>query len=783
MKGLYCFCFLLFSVLFTHVYAQIPTGGWRIFSPNEHVIGVEHDQDVIYAAFELGVLVYDVNYKEKSLWTIANGLSDSKITAFGKHEQSGSIVIGYENGNIDLIKNEKIHNIPGLKLANNSGVKQIFSFSSNGRFIHANTGLGIVLIDPSRYEIKDTYYPSISNERILSSELLHDTLFALTPNRLLKCAISNPAISNAAYWSEVINVPVSTTTDWKYGQMIQWKNELVISKINASYAFDTLFRRTASHYQVWQENGGYIELNNMKTSGNKIAYYGADFIHIYDDWNNLIFQQNQYPFGSVNITAFDFHKDKIIIGDLLYGLIIREYNGELIRIQFEGPKRSDAFRLDWLDGTLVLAPGNNSGIAPNYTGIGAGIFKDEKWKYVWNDPYWQNRPVWDNGAISINPKNKKEFAVGTLSMLPVSILSMDGHVIDTFSRHNSTLEVYANNNMGWYFINDLSYDSKGNLWIINGNVTSVLKVKDKDGNWGSINLGYNSSNKLGHRIYVDYFDNVWVIMKGNGVIGYKPGDNVTATSDDKKAHLNSASLLGEMWPSSNVTAVTMDFDNKLWIGTDQGFCILHNANTIFDKAPGSYTVQRPKVKATEEGNYEEFKYVLGSISITDIAVDGGNRKWLGTSSAGVILMTPDGQEILEHFTIENSPLLSNTILDIEIDHKTGEVYFVTDKGMISYRGSATHEDPTYSDVKIFPNPVTPDFNGYITIQGIMYDSDIKITDVAGNVVYKTTSSGGTATWNGLDFDGNRVATGVYLFWTASNTKKGKFVGKVAVISE
>ena len=152
-----------------------------------------------------------------------------------------------------------------------------------------------------------------------------------------------------------------------------------------------------------------------------------------------------------------------------------------------------------------------------------------------------------------------------------------------------------------------------------------------------------------------------------------------------------------------------------------------------------------------------------------------------TSNSGIILLSPDGLEIIEQHTTQNSPLISDNILDLQLDHSTGELFIVTDEGLISYRTNATYEDPEYSSVTVFPNPARPEFQGPITIQGIRYNSDVKITDIAGNLVYKTTSNGGTATWDGKTLNGDRVQTGVYLIWTAANDGQGRKVGKVLVI--
>jgi ligand-binding sensor domain-containing protein len=164
-----------------------------------------------------------------------------------------------------------------------------------------------------------------------------------------------------------------------------------------------------------------------------------------------------------------------------------------------------------------------------------------------------------------------------------------------------------------------------------------------------------------------------------------------------------------------------------------------------------------------------------------IKVDGANRKWIGTQSSGVYLMSEDGTEEIEHFTTENSPLFSNTIFDIVIDPKTGEVFFATEKGLLSYKGTATDADTDFNNVFVYPNPVKPDFTGTIGIRGLVKDTDVRITDISGNIVYQTTSFGGQAVWDGKDFNGNKVQTGVYMIFNGSPQGELKAVAKILFI--
>lgn len=348
-------------------------------------------------------------------------------------------------------------------------------------------------------------------------------------------------------------------------------------------------------------------------------------------------------------------------------------------------------------------------------------------------------------------------------------------VTDTFTPVNSTLKK-SSTGSAWSLVSAVQYDLSGNLWALNGYSDQPLNVYTKDNEWLSFDCGTSAKNRFSRRLVIDNNGNKWFGLDGAGLYGYNDNKTVSDPSDDKYVWLNTGSVSGDL-PSDQVTALAVDFDNEIWIGTDNGFAVLYNSEGAFDAAAGDYNASR--IKLEFEGNVE---YVLGNTSITDIEVDGGNRKWMGTANSGIVLLSPDGLEIVQQFTTENSPLISNNILDLELDQHTGELYIITDLGLISYRTDATFGDPNYTDVTVFPNPARPDFDGVITIQGIQYNSDVKITDAAGNLVYKTTSNGGTATWNGKTLTGERVKTGVYLIWTAANEGKGRKVGKVLVVN-
>ena len=176
-------------------------------------------------------------------------------------------------------------------------------------------------------------------------------------------------------------------------------------------------------------------------------------------------------------------------------------------------------------------------------------------------------------------------------------------------------------------------------------------------------------------------------------------------------------------------------------------------------------------------------YLLENETVNAIAIDGGNRKWIGTESSGLYLLSEDGTETIEHFTEDNSPLLSNSITSLAIHPRTGEVFIGTSKGLVSYQSDATEGASSFEEgqVRAYPNPVRPEYSGPITVTGMMYDSDVKIVTVAGHLVYQGTSIGGQFVWNGCDSQGRRVPSGVYMVLASNQEGKEGIVTKIVVI--
>jgi ligand-binding sensor domain-containing protein len=218
----------------------------------------------------------------------------------------------------------------------------------------------------------------------------------------------------------------------------------------------------------------------------------------------------------------------------------------------------------------------------------------------------------------------------------------------------------------------------------------------------------------------------------------------------------------------------VDNRNQLWIGTKKGLRVLSNVSAFLteDQMTTNSIIILDNGLA-QELMYEQF--------ITDIVVDGANNKWIGTADSGVFLVSPNGQETKYHFTTNNSPLPSNTINDIDINSTTGEVFIATTKGLISFKGTATKANEDLNNVYVYPNPVRPEYEGTVKIAGLLDKANVKITDVEGNLVYETTSEGGTIEWDTTAFGKYKVASGVYLIFVAAQDGIETKVKKVMII--
>ena len=374
-------------------------------------------------------------------------------------------------------------------------------------------------------------------------------------------------------------------------------------------------------------------------------------------------------------------------------------------------------------------------------------------------------------SIAVSPREEGLAFAGTLS--PMGLMEFRNNAYQTkWDETNSSLQE-SSEAPGSIGIPDMEFDDDGNLWMLNMYCSNQLVVRTESGSWRSYDIG-NNQNDLVTDIAIGDNGYKWILSPGDGIWVYNDAETISVDSDDQSKLLTTAVGNGGL-PSQDVMSIAVDLDGEVWVGTDAGPVVFYTPESIF----GGSNFDGQQILIEQDGNLQ---LLLETEAITAIAIDGGNRKWLGTQTSGVFLMSEDGTTQIHHFTTENSPLLSNEITSITVNGETGEVFFGTAQGLISFRGIATDGDPLFSDVYAYPNPVREDYFGLITIKGLERDSDVKITDVAGRVVYYTTSQGGQAVWDGNNFDGVRAKTGVYLVFATDRNGNEAQVTKILLVN-
>lgn len=775
MKWLYFFCgFLCVSF---GLFAQVETGSWRLHTATMRALDIAQDDEFVYTAYENGLMKYHLASKEKTLLNKMNGLSDILLSCIYYDTLDQALYIGYKNGNIDKISGNTVINIPAIKLASISGSKKINRFYRFGTTVYIATDFGVVLVNPLKNEIKDTYYPTNSVQPIVDIEIKDQQILALSPSKLFIGNIGDVLLPSPQGWTQDMRVPMVFNSTYAAIEKVN-EEVFVLQKSNA-FGNDTILKLTPTEFVYFDYYSTGLEISNLTQHENKLDVLADGALLTYNSSGQLIESALSFYLGIY------FRPNQMVVLENGEKWMADEFSGPIRviggysyeKVTYPGPPRNDFYAMDWNKGKLAIASGRLEFKSPGFLRHGYYLFQDENWSYNDNTTLsqWQGIDIHDFIDISVNPKNPEEVAVSTYSAFPVSIINTADNSCSVYDQTNSPIQLSLAGN-GWGLASDVCYDTKGNLWVLNGWADRPLVVKRADNTWSAFDCGVEARNKYTTRMVIDKDQNLWFATETNGLFGYNYSETLDNIGDDFQINLTSGDYSGAL-PSDNVTALAVDLDGELWIGTDAGFAVLYNTSGSFTANPGDYNAQRIKVRF--EGNVE---YVLGSTHITDIEVDGGNRKWMATAGAGLVLLSSDGSEIIKQFTKENSDLISNNIYDIKMNQETGELFIITDLGLVSYRSDASQDDADYSSTKVFPNPVRPGYGGLITIQGIRYDSDVKVTDVAGNLIFKTTSNGGTATWDGKRVDGSRVESGVYLIWTATNEGTSRKVGKVVVVN-
>lgn len=752
--NLFVFDILLFS-------QEIPIGTWRDHLSYSNAVAVTEGNNIIYCASESAVFSYDRSDNSLERLNLISGLSDIVIKTIKFNKNNSKLLIAYQNGNLDIVRPDKqIINLSFIKNSNIIADKTINEIYIDGVYAYLSTGFGIVVIDTDNEEIIDTYY--IGNLgayiNVNSFTIFNGKLYAATNEGVYYADKSSTNLADYNNWSVL-----SELGNQYYSNIINYSGRLFVGSESNQWESDTLYFNENGVWQKFISSG--INLTKLGVSMGKLIVSTEGALRVFNQSfseENVLTKfgggENLIPSGAVLTGDEEFW-----VADKYFGLVHYTSPSTSEVVSPNGPNTSSVFSMDLIGNSLWTTAGGYSLYRDRflYNNRVDGSWKKSKTSL--KNPENQST-IYDLISVVIDPNDNNHVFMGSWS---AGLLELYNNELQkVYNAQNSALDSAF---FGITSVGSITFDNENNLWVTSSYSSNVLSVKTNTNEWYSYSFpGKTQTDGYYTKIIRDKNNIIWFLeRKYNTILVFDSKSTYDNTSDDTLyTNLN----------FGNATIYTFEEDKngEFWFGTSEGVGVLSNPAEVFT----SPVVINP-IYIQQDG---QTQLLLESENVTTIAVDGANRKWFGTQNSGAYLMSEDGTEEIEHFTRENSPLFSNNIYDIKIDGKTGEVYFATEKGLISYKGTATEDNDDFSNVFVYPNPVKPDYYGVIAIRGLIHDTDVRITDISGNLVFQTKSLGGQAIWDGNDLNGQRVKTGVYVVFCATQDGGLKNAAKILFIN-
>lgn len=762
---------ILIACIQMPLFAQIAIGQWRDHLPYNKGVMVADAGDWIFAASESGLFRYHKTEGDVVRLSKVTGLSDIGYSAIAWSNNNNSLLIAYKNTNIDLIQDGKIINVPDIKDKSILGNKTINNIHIKGDYAYLACGFAIVVLDLVKHEVKDTYYIGAQGSvlNVFDVTASDSKLFATTENGVYWASLSGPNLANFESWTRFTDIPVG-----KYNAGTWFNNQLYVNLV-VDNGIDTVYYRQNGQWAHFENINDEV-VNSLETSnglllvslGTAVAEYDQDHARL-----RLTFDYGNGNYANPN-HAWTDEDGTMWIADKNIGLV-RQFNNNVVElISINGPAGSSNTDMSIWDGRCYVSSGSLTSTWGNaYNARGLYTYKDNQWGNISPYTFPQTTDLHDFIRVLVDPFDSKRVYATTWGKGLVEYYN-DQYV----AWYDTTYQVW-NNNDGSSSIQvcGLAIDQNtGTLWVSRSGVENMLFAKETNGTWHSFDIEAVGPILLGD-IAIDNSGQKWIVgPRGAGLIVYNDNGTLAYPNDDRSIKLTQGAGKGNL-SSNDIFAVVTDLDGEIWVGTNNGISVFYSPESVLDG--GNFDSQQILV---EQDGYVQ--YLLENEAVSDIVVDGANRKWIGTANAGVFLMSEDGTEQIYHFTTDNSPIFSNQITSLGVDQLSGEVFIGTDKGIISFRSDATWGTPEFvnDDVYAYPNPVPPDYEGLIAIKGLVRDADVKISDAAGNVVFATKAKGGQATWDGNKITGGRAKSGVYLVFASNEDGKQTFVTKILFIN-
>ncbi len=737
---------LLLLVSFISLAQQdLRIGDWKAILPlNRGPFVTQSEEKIIYAS-DQSIVFIDKETRAISSFSKTDGLSDANIRFVKYHKPTKTLAVLYDNTNIDLIVDGRIRSFSQIRNNTNITGGKVFndvSLTENGS-LFLSCGFGLVELNLTTLEFGTTTFTPIE---VLDFAEFGDFYYMATEEGIYRIDFTSGLnVLDFGLWEyleEESGLPVGFPS-----QELAVHDGKIYAGIGGGlyvsedgFAFDLIEERLSQ--EILYLSGETSDLAvGWRCSGcpNEVTFLSED--------NTLVRTRS---FCVSNPTyAIEDQNGILWLADRNndFRLITGGPDGDCERINVNSIYSTNINDIDLRDDRIYIAAGGmlaNSGY--RFIEDGFFVFDGIEWNAFnkFNVDEFGQRDIRDMLKIGVHPESDTVF-VGVYYDGLIKWVDEDNFII--YDETNSTLRrgIGDSNRIR---VAGMDWDKDNNLWLGVFDAFESIQVYRKDGTWRGI-AAPGTSNLMD--VVVDNFDNKWYRVFRGGLLVFNEGIDIDDESDYR---FRSITPSNSLLPTNNVTCMAVDLLGSVWIGTENGILIMNCGSDPF----------RPECRGSEQILEQDGAgaILLGGQTINAIAIDGGNRKWIGTAS-GLFVQSPQGDEPVYNFTASNSPLLDNNVRTIKIDDSNGLVYIGTDNGLQVFKAEATSGTGAFKpDVYAYPNPVRPDYDGPIAIKGMARDANFKVTDIEGRLLFEGRATGGQAIWDGRDLSGRRAKTGVYL---------------------
>lgn len=758
--------FLSLSAIFYTTDSIAQHGGpaveqWKSFLPYNQGEGVASDGTTFFCATSSGFFTYNRNEGTLTPYSKANGMSDVGLSGVAYDGLTQTAILVYTNSNIDLFKDLAFYNIPEVKRTNVGGDKTVHHITAGGGKAYLSSTIGLFILNLTKREIKETvtFTDNGLTMPVYASAIANDSVYAVTGMGLYGTSVNNSFILNYATWKKL--------DDRVFRYVCYAGGTLYTANADSLYRFSngalSLFRKTtypvtaldagpgglwvsAANTDSFKGYGKRINSDGMVTdsfgtvSPTQIIELGNGEVWFTDN-SNYSFPNQRGLRKKVDVT----HADPYFP---------------------DGPVTASSFDISAYDSDLWMAHGGKTeGWGSTKSRAMYSHFHDDKWT---NYPYVSDDEWVQDFIRVLRDQSTGKVYMGSYSG-GVAIIDPGGAT----NVYNKGVLPSVNSEGKLFPVSGLAQDANGNLWVSNSGTPNELSVRTPEGNWYNGRSIVENQEHSAADVLVDDNGRKWFItLYSRGAVVYDDNGTLDNSSDDRYRWLRMGGGSGNL-PDNNTLSMVKDKDGVIWIGTSNGIAIVNDPDGAFAGTAEA------SLKVVTFGD-QIGGYLFQNQAVKAMAVDGANRKWIGTTN-GVWLISEDAEKIIYRFNEDNSPLPSSYIERINIDPVTGDVYFSTSKGVVAFRSTATDGKAQNDDpLVIYPNPVPAGFNGMIAVRGVADNADVRFTDIAGQMVYRTQALGGQAVWNGKDYTGHKVQSGVYLVFVVNKDGTQKATGKFII---